>query len=118
MVWGSFAGGKVGDLHRIVGILNQKGYHSILQRHALPSGKRLVGKGFIMQPDNNLKHSSHYCQNYLKKKEKEKELKIMTWPPQSPDLNPIELVWAEMDRRVKAKQPTSADHLWTARKLN
>ena len=49
----------------------------------------------------------------MKKKEKEKELKIMTWPPQSPDLNPIELVWAEMDRRVKAKQPTSADHLWT-----
>ena len=91
MVWGSFAVGKVGDLHRIVGILNQKGYHNILQCHALPSGKRLVGKGFILQQDNDPKHSSHYCQNYLKKKEKEKELKIMTWPPQSPDLNRVSL---------------------------
>ena len=27
-------------------------------------------------------------------------------------LNPIELVWDELDRRVKAKQPTSATHLW------
>lgn len=30
------------------------------------------------------------------------------WPPQSPDVNPIEQVWDELDRRVKAKQPTSA----------
>ena len=27
-------------------------------------------------------------------------------------LNPIELVWDELDRRVKAKQPTSSTHLW------
>uniref|UniRef100_A0A667Z9S7 Tc1-like transposase DDE domain-containing protein n=1 Tax=Myripristis murdjan TaxID=586833 RepID=A0A667Z9S7_9TELE len=36
----------------------------------------------------------------------------MTWPPQSPDLNPIQMVWGELDRRVKAKGPTSAKHLW------
>ena len=27
-------------------------------------------------------------------------------------LNPVEMVWDELDRRVKAKQPTSAQHLW------
>ena len=36
----------------------------------------------------------------------------MTWPPQSPDLNPIEMVQDQLDRRVKAKQPTSAQHIW------
>ena len=36
----------------------------------------------------------------------------MTWPPHSPDLNPIEMVWDELDRRVKEKQPTSAQHMW------
>jgi transposase len=35
----------------------------------------------------------------------------MTWPPQSPDLSPIETVWDELDRRVKEKQPTSAQIL-------
>ena len=36
----------------------------------------------------------------------------MTWPPQSLNLNPTEMVWDELDCRVKAKQPTSAQHLW------
>ena len=36
----------------------------------------------------------------------------MTRPPQSPDLNPIEMVREELDRRVKEKQPTSAQHMW------
>lgn len=31
--------------------------------------------------------------------------------PHSADLNPFELVWLELDRRVKSKQP-SASHLW------
>ena len=36
----------------------------------------------------------------------------MTWPPQSPDLNPFKMVWGELGHRVKAKGPTSAKHLW------
>ncbi|KAK6318239.1 hypothetical protein J4Q44_G00115300 [Coregonus suidteri] len=36
----------------------------------------------------------------------------MTWPPQSPDHNQTEMVWDDSDRRVKEKQPTSAQHMW------
>jgi hypothetical protein len=36
----------------------------------------------------------------------------LTWPPQSTDLNPIEMVWDELDFRVEEKQPTSSQHLW------
>ena len=36
----------------------------------------------------------------------------MTWPPQSPDLNLIEMVQDELDHRVKEKQPTSVQHMW------
>ena len=34
----------------------------------------------------------------------------MDWPPKSPNLNPIEMVWDELEHRVKAKQPPSAQH--------
>jgi hypothetical protein len=36
----------------------------------------------------------------------------MAWPPQSPNLNPIEMVWDELDCVVKEKQPTRAQHMW------
>ena len=111
MIWGSFAGSRVGDLHRVTGTMNQKGYHSILQHHAISSGLCLVGQGFILQQDHDPKHTSRLCQNYLGIKEQDSRLQ--SWNgQQSPDLNPIELVWDELDRRVKAKQPTSATHLW------
>ena len=52
------------------------------------------------------------CKVILLKKESDGVLHQMTWPPQSPNLNPIEMVWDELDRRVKEKQPTSAQHMW------
>ena len=43
-------------------------------------------------------HTSRMCKGYLTKKESDHK---KTWPPQSPDLNPIEMVTDELDRRVK-----------------
>ena len=107
MVWGCFAGDTVGDLFKIEDTLNQHGYHSILQRHAIPSCLRLVGPSFIVQQDNDPKHTSRLCRGYLTNRKSDGVLCQMTWPPKSPDLNPI-----EMDRKVKANGPTSAQHLW------
>ncbi|CDQ86405.1 unnamed protein product [Oncorhynchus mykiss] len=57
-------------------------------------------------------HTSRLCKDYFTKKESDGVLHQMTWPQQSPDLNPIQMVWDELDRRVKEKQPTSAQHMW------
>ena len=56
-------------------------------------------------------HTSRLRKGYFTKKESDGVLHQMTWPPQSPDLNQIEMVWDVSDRRVKGKQPTSAQHM-------
>ncbi len=83
MMWGCFAGDTVGDLFKIEGTLNQHGYYSILQRHAIPSGLCLVGPLFIFEQDNDPKHISRLCKGYLTKKEWW-VLCQMTRPPQTP----------------------------------
>ena len=105
---GAFPGDTVSDLFRILGTLKRHGYHSILQRYAIPFGLRLVGQSFVFQQDNDPKHTSRLCKAYLTKKESNGVLHQMTWPPQSADLNPIEMVWDELDCRGKEKQPTNA----------
>ena len=112
MFWGCFAGKDVGDIFKIDGIMRKEEYHSILVHHAMPSGKRLFGnENWIFQQDNDPKHSSKLCQNYLARKEEAGQMTTMEWPPQSPDLSPIELLWEQMDREVLEKKPSSVAEL-------
>ena len=47
MVWGCLTANGVGDLARIDGIMNAEKYKHIRILLAFPSGKRLIGNGFI-----------------------------------------------------------------------
>lgn len=37
----------------------------------------------------------------------------MIWPPQGPDLNPIESIWDYVDCRLRKISRTSKDEMWT-----
>ena len=110
-VWWIGGGDTVCDFFKIQDTLNQYGYHSILQQYAIPSGLRLVGHHLFFNKTMS-QHTSRLCKGYLTKKESDGVLHQLTWPPQSPDLKSIEMVWDELDHRVKGKHPTSAQHMW------
>ena len=112
MMWASFGNYQVGDLVRVQGILEKNLYHRILWRNAIPSGKTLIGPGFILQQDNDPKHTFQKCRQYVERKQAAGVLQSMTWPPQLPDLSLIELLSEELDREVKAVSPSSENQLW------
>ncbi|CAH1991906.1 unnamed protein product [Acanthoscelides obtectus] len=94
--------------------MKKRQHKVILEKNAIPSGRKLIGKGFTFLQDNDPKHSAKLCIGYLDGKQSEKVLENMTWPPQSPDLNPIELLWEELDRNVREQCPSSQQAMWNA----
>ena len=75
---GDFVSCKVGDLHQVKGKLNLTGYHSILQHHTIPSGTQHVGQGFVLMQDNDTKHTSKLYQRYIKSKEEQHILQLLS----------------------------------------
>ena len=65
-----------------------------------------------MQRDNDPKHTSHMCKNYLRRKQEKGDLVVMDFPPQSRDLNPIENLCDCLKREKVKHDPTSKDNLW------
>ena len=58
--------------------------------------------------DNAPCHKAKVVMSYLSKQ----DFEIMDWPPQSPDLNPIENLWKTLGVKVMERNPTNTEDLW------
>ena len=108
MLWGCFSAKGTGRLHRIKGRMDGAMHWEILGNNLLPSVKALkMDCGWVFQHDNDPKHTAKATKEWLKRK----HIKVLEWPSQSPDLNPIENLWRELTLRVAKRQPQNLKDL-------
>ncbi|GJQ73848.1 hypothetical protein Trydic_g18785 [Trypoxylus dichotomus] len=77
LIWSCSSHAGTGDLVNIDGIMKKEEHMRILEDNAVPSGLRLIGRGFQFMYDNNSKHISKLCKEYPKFEEDHQNLSVM-----------------------------------------
>ena len=109
-VYGCFSEKGFGNIYCFTNNLNADLLCTIYKSTLLPSAEIFFGKdnhSWKLQEDNDPKHMSKKAQKWRV----DNEVERISWPSQSPDLNPIENVWAVLKVNVGNHKPTSTKEL-------
>jgi transposase len=112
MLWGCMTWNGVSYAAKVDGRMDGDLYLQILKdelQHTLQV-YGLNPHDIIFQQDNDPKHTSKKVMEWLE----QQGFRTMSWPAQSPDLNPIEHLWSHLKLRLAEYEiaPTGMDELW------
>lgn len=96
MVWGAFSSRGKAALAILDGKQRSADYIYTVSEHMLPFAHRMYGTDFTYQQDNAAIHCSRETMDFFS----EMQITLLAWPARSPDLNPIENVWAMLARSI------------------
>lgn len=104
--WGGFCLAGKTSLFCFRQIMDAKFFVEILQKH-IPEINQMLGDDWRLQQDNDPKHTSRLAKEFLRENVPE----VMDWPSNSPDLNPIENLWAIVKGNVEKRMPKNLNEL-------
>ena len=101
MVWGYFSHTGMGYMKFVQKTLNSDDYQQILKDGLLPTiKKQYLEANAIFQQDLAPCHKSKSTKKWLT----ERNIEILPWPVNCPDLNPIENVWNDIKKLLGMKK--------------
>jgi transposase len=107
MAWGCFSfRGPASIMFLDKGVtMNAQRYIGVLQHHLLPSMVNHHCSRF--QQDSAPCHTARVVKAWFQ----QKQINVLPWPGNSPDINPIENLWQIVKMKLAALRITSAEHL-------
>ena len=109
MVFGMIPTADTGPLVRLHSKIKATVFKEILKKHVVPNLRTAIFQPAVFMQDN----TPCYTAKSVKTSLSEKDVTVMEWPAQSPDMNPIENVWKLMNERTKENNPRNVKELWT-----
>lgn len=98
MFWGCFCEAGLGPLYPCNGTVNTDRYISILEHQLIPTTTLWYPNSadWTFVQDNAPCHASKKTKKWLS----DHHVRTMQWPPNSPDLNPIENLWGVLKQKL------------------
>lgn len=108
--WGAIGWAGVGPLKRVEGNLNAARYQEQILADLGPTCNVLARRGhpwYFLQ-DNAPAHNAATTRAFLEAR----HIRLVDWPGNSPDLNPIEHLWSFVQRRLPRLLPRNVNEYW------
>ena len=106
-VWGGISSRGKTELHFFTSSIDSLYYQDILDEVLIEEANTLYPDGWYLVQDNARPHVSCSTKSFSQ----QRSVNVLDWPSLSPDMNPVENVWALMKHEVEKSLPTTLAQL-------
>ena len=96
LIWATFSSYGKSDIAFVKGNQKAVNYVETLENYLFTTTDNFPGRTIIFQQDNATTHKANATTQFLNAK----NIRTLAWPARSPDLNPIENLWADIAKKV------------------
>jgi hypothetical protein len=104
-IWGAIHHGGKTPVVILDRNVNARTYRDLLDETLIPHARHIYNNNFVYAHDNAPAHRARLVNDFLA----QQEVNQLDWPAMSPDMNPIEHIWAHISKEINDVEPSPAN---------